>query len=187
MNKSVTNNIIRTGNKAAGQTVKASGTAKAGNKAAGRTKLKLASGSGRQSNYPLDWWKEGYNKIKHNRIENLNCATLQRTLEALAGLFLAIIRCEKCWDSLWEKHWMSWVNDASPSPFDPFDCLKSDFGYMPDIGSCAVTHMAIESKLFTYPVGLCSNLITPKKEMPLWEGNCSRRFKAWYCDYCQTL
>jgi len=137
--------------------------------------------------HPLDWWAEGYNKVKHNRLENRTCASLKRTVESLAGLFLAIVRSEYCWDTLWEKHWMSWSDDASPSPFDPIDCLRADFGQRNDLGLGAVTHMAIESKLFTYPVGLCEKLIIPKKDNAHWRGNCSRRFKAWYYDYCQNF
>ena len=134
--------------------------------------------------HPLDWWKEGYQKIKHNRLENRECASLKRTVEALAGLFLAIIHCEKCWQSLWEKHWLSWY-EGSGMPFDPLDCLRADFGLLKDEGECQVTYMAVESSLFSYAVGLSSRHIEPKKNCPNWGGNCSHRFKAWYYDYCK--
>jgi hypothetical protein len=136
------------------------------------------------NNYPLDWWKEGYQKIKHNRLENYRCATLESVVESLAGLFLAIIRFNKLWDSLWEKGWVSWDEEGG-TPFDPADCLKADFGSKKDNGECHILHMAVESKLFTYPVGLGKGLITAN--YPHWKGNCNKRFKAWYDDYCQNL
>lgn len=136
---------------------------------------------------PLEWWKDGYQKIKHNRLENRTCATLEHTANALAALFLAIVRMQACWGALWEKGWLSW-DDSAGTPFDPVECLKEDLGLLKDQGRCASMHMAIESKLFAYGVGLCSGLVTPKKEMPhcRWKGDCSRRFKAWYYDYCQS-
>lgn len=136
--------------------------------------------------HPLDWWTEGYNKVKHNRLENRCCATLKCTVEALSSLFLAIIRCEKCWDTLWERHWMSWDDSGEP-PFDPFGCLRADFILEEDRGKCGTMHMAVESQLFTYAVGLCTGLIKPRKKYPHWKGNCSRRFKAWYYNYSQKL
>lgn len=135
---------------------------------------------------PLDWWTEGYNKVKHNRLENRTCASLKRTVESLAGLLLAIVQSENCWETLWEKHWISWEG-SEETPFDPFICLKADFGLEKDHGECATMHMAIESKLFTYPVGLCIGLIEPHKTYPQWRGNCSRQFKAWYYNYCQNV
>jgi len=137
-------------------------------------------------NYPLDWWKGGYQKIKHNRLENYRFATLKSAVESLAGLFLAIIRFKKLWDSLWEKGWVSWDKEGG-MPFDPFGCLKADFESLDDEGKCSLTRMAVESKLFTYPVGLCKGLITANKKHPHWKGNCSKRFKAWYYDHCQSL
>jgi len=140
---------------------------------------------GEYTNHLLDWWKEGYQKIKHSRVENRCCATLKRTVESLAGLFLAIIRCERCWNALWEKHWMSW-DDSGGTPFDPLNCLKEDYGLLENENRCGVMHMAIDSKLFTYPVGLCTGLVTRHKRWPRWKGNCSNRFKAWYYNYCQS-
>jgi len=140
---------------------------------------------GIQNYRPLDWWKDGYQKVKHNRLENRTCASLNRTVEALAGLFLAIVRSDNCRQCLWEKHWLSW-NDSTPTPFDPLECLKEDDGSLKDEGRCVVTRMAVESELFTYPVGLCTGLVSPRKDFPLWEGKCSHRFKLWYYNYCQS-
>jgi len=138
------------------------------------------------NNYPLDWWKEGYQKIKHNRLEHCTCASLKRTVEALAGLFLAIIGTEKCWDALWEHNWVFWDKEGGTPP-DPFRCIRADFGLGKGGDMCSLLHMAVESKLFTYPVGLGKGLITANKKNPHWKGNCSNRFKAWYYDYCQSL
>jgi len=135
---------------------------------------------------PLDWWKNGYQKIKHNRLENRTCATVKHTANALAALFLAIVRMEGCWDGLWEKGWLSW-DDSAGTPFNPFECLKEDLGLLKDETRCASVQMVIESKLFAYGVGLCSGFVDPKKEMPHWKGNSSRRFKAWYYNHCQNL
>ena len=137
------------------------------------------------SKYPLDWWTEGYNKIKHNRLENRTCASLKYAVDALAGLFLAIIRSKHCWDTLWERHWMSW-DDCVSHLFNPVDCLKEDFEWINGRKPCNAMHMAIESKLFTYPVGLCRELFTANKSFPNWKGNCTHRFKAWYYKYCQS-
>ena len=135
---------------------------------------------------PLDWWKEGYNKVKHNRLENRTCATLKRTVESLAGLFLAIIRCESCWDVLWEKHWMSW-DDSAGMPFEPLDCLREDFEKIEDKGRCNVSRMVIECRLFSYGVGIPTGLVRPRKDYLLSNSYCSNRFKAWYYNYCQSF
>jgi hypothetical protein len=125
----------------------------------------------------LEWW-EVYQEVKHNRIKNQEEAKLKYVVEALCGLFLAIIRCEDCWDILWEKGWMSW-NEEGGLPFHPFDCLKEDFERVKMSGKCAID-MAIESKLFSYPVGYCSKKRTKKGK---WSGNASNKFKAWFYEY----
>jgi len=143
------------------------------------------SGKTESSNHPLNWWKEGYQKIKHNRVENRKCATLKRTVESLAGLFLAIIRCEECWGALWERHWLTW-DDSTNTPYDPLDCLREDFGRIDDRGKCNVSRMAIESQLFSYGVGLTKGLVKPRREFFSENSHCSNRFKAWYYDSCEV-
>ena len=139
---------------------------------------------GEARKYPLDWWKEGYQKIKHNRLENRACADLKRVTNALAALFLAILRCERCWDYLWERHLMFW-DDSGGMPYDPLDCLREDFGLMGNMNKCNLTYMVVESRLFSYPVGIAAGLHRTIKNRPNWGGNCSRRFKAWYYDLCK--
>ncbi|MES0447934.1 MAG: hypothetical protein ABUJ92_15475 [Desulfobacterales bacterium] len=55
-----------------------------------RTIKPLADWSSR--NKSPEWWKEGYNKLKHDRFKNRQCATLKRTLYALASIFLVLIK-----------------------------------------------------------------------------------------------
>jgi hypothetical protein len=38
-----------------------------------------------------DWWTNGYNKIKHNRIDNPGAASLIRAVSAVAGLQVALL------------------------------------------------------------------------------------------------
>lgn len=40
---------------------------------------------------PPDWWKLGYNKIKHDRAGNPEAATLERALNAVAGLEVVLL------------------------------------------------------------------------------------------------
>ena len=68
-----------------------------------------------EASYPgheLKWWK-AYNKIKHNRIENRREATLRHRIEALGGLFLAILYCEICRDAVGAS---GWLQSHSPNP-----------------------------------------------------------------------
>lgn len=38
-----------------------------------------------------DWWKNGYNKIKHDRVGNPDAATFERALKAVAGLEVVLL------------------------------------------------------------------------------------------------
>ena len=40
---------------------------------------------------PPDWWKNGYNKIKHDRAGNPDASTLARALNAIAGLEVVLL------------------------------------------------------------------------------------------------
>lgn len=40
---------------------------------------------------PPDWWKNGYNKIKHDRAGNPEAATLERALNSVAGLEVVLL------------------------------------------------------------------------------------------------
>jgi hypothetical protein len=79
---------------------------------------------------------------------------------------------------------MSW-DESVGMPYDPLDCLREDFGWLTDKNKCDLTYMAVETKLFAYPVGLGMGLHKALKNRPNWGGNWSRRLKAWYYDFCQ--
>ncbi|MDD5326291.1 MAG: hypothetical protein PHY02_00570 [Phycisphaerae bacterium] len=133
----------------------------------------------RRKDLELEWWK-AYQKVKHNRIKNQEKAKLKYVVEALCGLFLAIIRCEDCWDILWEKGCI-FLDETGGLPISPFELLKEDFGRrQPNSIGCPDYNMVIESKLFSYPVGYCSKDIKKGSE---WRGDASNRFKAWFYEY----
>jgi len=125
----------------------------------------------------LDWWTEGYNKVKHNRLKNRTCATLKRTVEALAGLFLAIICSENCWRSLWEKHWL--VTCDAGMIRNPFASLRAEFEPTDNKGKYAMQPMAAESRLFAYRIARCERLVEELKRCPYQQGGYSRRYQAW--------
>ncbi|MGA7498855.1 MAG: hypothetical protein WBX00_19165 [Isosphaeraceae bacterium] len=120
-----------------------------------------------KASYPgheLKWWK-AYNKIKHNRIENRREATLRRAVEALGGLFLAILYCEICRDAVGAS---GWLQSHSPNPKANLD---DHLNPMPD------RRIVAESKLFSYPVGWMKR---PIKSHWLWSGAGSDRFNHWF-------
>ena len=127
----------------------------------------------------LEWWK-AYQDIKHDRIKNQKDTKLKYVVEALCGLFLAIIRCEDCWDILWENGFI-FLYETGGLPVHPFESLKEDFGRRQS-GTivCPDYHMVIETKLFSYPVGYCSKNV---QKGSVWKDNASNRFKAWFYQY----
>jgi hypothetical protein len=118
------------------------------------------------------WW-EAYQKIKHNRLVNENMATLECAVNAVAGLFLAIIRCEDCWDEI--AH-LGWLSDNGTTNGNPQAWLGED---SPSTKRKAI---AVESKLFGYAVGWSKETI--KKESR-WTGCASHRFQQWF-DQCES-
>lgn len=126
----------------------------------------------------LEWWK-AYQKVKHKRIENKKEAKLEYVVKSLCSLFLAIIRSEDCWEILWEKGCI-FLDEEGGLPIHPFELLKEDFGRRRSGIGCPDYHMAIETKLFSYPVGYCSKNV---QKGSVWKGNASNRFKAWFYEY----
>ncbi len=117
------------------------------------------------SDYPgLDWWT-AYNNVKHDRLKNRPEATLRHSTNALAGLFVAILRFELCRTAIAQAGWLlgdghnlqAWLWEDSPS-------TKSQ-------------HITAESKLFTYPIGWSKEKITRTAK---WDGTCSLRFRDWF-------
>lgn len=112
-----------------------------------------------------EWWDAYNNAAKHSRFTEFHQATLARTVIALAGLFLAVIRCDECHDAVAHAGWLSgdthnpraWLSDDSPGT--------------------AEEYVAVESRLFSYPVGWCGKHIANRFT---WEGPASGRFQQWF-------
>ncbi len=119
---------------------------------------------------PLAWW-QAYNQTKHDRLANLNKATLSATTNAIAGLFLAILRCEYCRYAVEAADWLS---SSDAVAHNPKAWLDEDSGTVKD------TYIVAETKLFAYPVGWCDVTVA---EEDLWIGNASWRFRQWFSRY----
>lgn len=119
----------------------------------------------------LKWWQT-YQDIKHNRIENYNKATLENTVNALAALFLSILRCDKCNDALEQTNWISHsdtCHNAITCLSDAYDCKNSSKFRNHDC-------VAAETKLFSYAVGWSYG----HKPNRIWLGiDTSFRFRNW--------
>ena len=118
----------------------------------------------------LDWW-QAYNNLKHDRLMNREQATLKRAVCALAGLFVAILRCEYCRNDIAQAGWLSGNNHR------PEAWLGEDSPHTPS------EFIAAESKLFSYPVGWCEAEIQGSQP---WAGPASHRFKQWFDGYEQA-
>jgi len=122
---------------------------------------------GSQEYGALEWW-DAYNKVKHNRLQQRKQATMKNAIMALAGLFIAIIRCEACRAALVQAGWVSCLS-GHPVPGALSDDSPSD----------TLRYCAVESRLFSYGVGWSKK---PPDELNLWGGPASPRFAHW----CQT-
>ena len=132
----------------------------------------------RKKNYDkqpkLDWW-QAHQRVKHDRIANQRKATLGRAVNAVAALFLAILRCKACCDAILQTGWLSSAPWDSPTPGNTW--LKE---LNPKDTKDKHRFFAAESKLFSYPVGWCKVTI---KKGDKWLGNASHRFMLWFNDY----
>ncbi len=115
-------------------------------------------------NHELTWWK-AYNKLKHNRFINRSEAKLQCIVNALAGLFLVILRSESCRNAIAQAGWM----------FGDGHNIQAHLGE--DSPSDKGKFTTVESKLFTYAVGWGKEPLLPGKID--WQGTCSLRFRHW--------
>ena len=119
----------------------------------------------------LDWWK-AYQEVKHNRITNRCEATLERAVDGLAALFLAILRCEHCRDAIAQTGWLSSA---------PWESTMPQVTWLAeDSPSVKGKHVAAESKVFSYPFGWSNRNIGSNDK---WLGNASQRFKVWFDAY----
>jgi hypothetical protein len=97
---------------------------------------------------------------------------LERTVNAAAALFLAILRCRDCRDAILQKEWLSWNQYIC----DPRDCLDEDFGMGKGKPFNKFNSVVAETQLFSYPVGWSGRKI----ENFVWQGNASYRFMKWF-------
>jgi len=118
----------------------------------------------------LAWW-DVYNKLKHDRLEHKEMANLSTAVNALAGLFLAILACEHCRYAVEAAGWLSAAESVSHNP-------KASLGE--DSTSIKDNYVLAETILFSYPVGWCNSEINQGDD---WRGDASFRFKQWFSDY----
>ena len=83
------------------------------------------------------WW-DAYNRLKHDRIQNSNAATLGYSVAALAGLHQVLARSREFFGNLAAAGWFNW-NDA--------EHLMELFT-MRDVGVANPPEMPVETKLF---------------------------------------
>ena len=62
-----------------------------------------------------DWWKNGYNEIKHNRIENPGAASLIRAVNAVAGLQVVLLHFYRLTAPY------AYIADRQPQVLVPYD------------------------------------------------------------------
>lgn len=117
-----------------------------------------------------EWW-EAYQNVKHNRLANENMATLECTVYAVAGLFLAIIRSEDCRDGIAQLGWLSCNGTTNGNP----QAWLSE-----DSPATKRKAIAVESRLFGYAVGWSKETI---KRESIWTGCASHRFQQWFNQY----
>ena len=98
-------------------------------------------------------------------------ATLEYTVNAVAGLFLAIIRSEDCRDGIAQLGWLSCNGTTNGNP-------QAWLGE--DSQSTKRKAIAVESKLFVYAVGWSKETI---KKQSIWNGSASHRFRQWFDQY----
>ena len=115
----------------------------------------------------LPWW-DAYNNLKHDLVQNVRQSTLVNAVYSIAGLFTAIITCEYCWEYIVQEGWVS--------SFHP-NLIAS---LRDDSNSSYLKYCAVESELFSYPIGFDSIKIPPDWT---WVGPASPRFTNWFNNY----
>jgi hypothetical protein len=118
----------------------------------------------------LDWWN-AYNKLKHDRILNRSKATLQYTLESIAGLFVAILKCEYCKEGILQAGWLSGNQGNLLPSLDE------------DSSSVYLNYCVAESRLFARLIGWDNIEVDSNWH---WYGPASPRFINWFDQYYTT-
>lgn len=119
--------------------------------------------------YELKWWNT-YNRLKHDRLQNLSKAILKDAVLSLTGLFIAIIKCEFCRDAIAQTGWLN----GNDEPYYLTAWLSEDSP------SVKLQYVSVESNLFTYPVGWCEEKVTKGFR---WGAPASTRFLHWFDQY----
>lgn len=121
----------------------------------------------------LDWWRT-FTDLKHNRYDSYSEITLEKAINSIAGLFIAILTCESCYETIVKSGWVTSL------PYNSLACL----GSIKNSSLNDYRHWCVvESKLFAYPVGFDKiNEITnfKKEDNWVWEGPASPRFIMWF-------
>jgi len=119
----------------------------------------------KESDYTdLEWWKV-HNELKHDRIKNIKKATLFLAVNALAGLFLAIVKSDFCREALVHEGWIAGTEVGN---------IDENFS------NAHLSHALVESRLFTYPVGWWNQNISKSHT---WQHPGSSRFIKWVDEF----
>jgi len=119
----------------------------------------------------LNWWT-AYTELKHDRLSNRKLATLSNSVYAVGALLLAIIKCPDLRDEMDHAGWVT-GNNQNPIAWLGEDSKATQWEYV-----------AIETKLFGYPVGWCWQNILAEH---YWFGPASSRFQDWFREYTQNV
>ena len=114
------------------------------------------------NNSSLDWWKS-YTDIKHNRFKNKEKASLKSTLDALGGLFLALIIHFDTIPTLVDHDLIKSNNMAKPyfkSLLLEGEPIK-EFGAMPYYAKSTLFGYVYELEDYTYTDEQCRMILSP--------------------------
>ena len=97
---------------------------------------------------PLAWW-DHYNKVRHDRLENMRFATMQTAMDVLCALFEAIVQNQKMGKALLRHRWTD-LGGFNPDLIMP----KLDSQRLSDaIGMMGRHTLFVQSKLFATTLG----------------------------------
>jgi len=122
---------------------------------------------------PVAWWS-AYNDVKHDRLLYENRATIDNALNALAGLFLAIIRTPGAYRAMSQAGWFE-HNARFVHP----EWLASEED------TATLLYLTIESEVFAYALGWGKANFPPGCNS--WGGYVGSRFTEWFPRYSLSL
>lgn len=112
----------------------------------------------------LPWWT-AYNKLKHDRLLNRTCATLDIAVKAVSGLFLSVVKCEYCSLAILQSGWLSSRN-TRPELYLSEDSVSDKEAYV-----------AVETMIFSYAPSWSNEDVRIENH---WLGPASDRFVRWF-------